>query len=152
MSAISDLEEEQLKQHLITGGFLSSFVDIFGATQPAPITQMLEFDLSPQAVPANKVAVLIKNNGSASNPATNTLFTQRRMLISVVGNTSAAGSVIAKGLAMDMDGWLKANVTDGQCIFNITSSGVSGPFIFDDSRRAHEINLLVSFNIVRPVY
>ena len=57
--------------------------------------------------------------------------------------------LIVKGLAMDMETWLKANVTDGECIFNITSSGVAGPFIFDDSRRVYEINLLVGFNIVR---
>ena len=147
MTVIADLEEEQLKQHLISGGFLTAFTDIFGNTQPAPITQMLEFDLT--NVGKNDRVVMIRNVGSVNNPATNTLFTQRNMLIAVVGNTSAADSLIVKGLAMDMEQWLKANVTDNGCIYNITSSGVSGPFIFDDSRRVYEINLLVGFNIVR---
>ena len=147
MTVIADLEEEQLKQHLISGGFLTAFTDIFGNTQPAPITQMLEFDLT--NVGANDRVAMIRNVGNVNNPATNTLFTQRNMLIAVVGNTSAADSLIVKGLAMDMETWLKANVTDNGCIYNITSSGVSGPFIFDDSRRAFEINILVGFNIVR---
>ena len=147
MTVIADLEEEQLKQHLIVGGFLTAFTDIFGNAQPAPKTQMLEFDLTD--ITASDRVVMIRNVGNVNNPATNTLFTQRNMLIAVVGNTSAADSLIVKGLAMDMETWLKANVTDGECIFNITSSGVSGPFIFDDSRRVYEINLLVGFNIVR---
>jgi hypothetical protein len=147
-TVITDLEESQLEQHLVAGGFLSAFTDIFGNTQVAPVTQMLEFDLTD--VGANDRVVMIRNVGNVNNPATNTLFTQRNMLIAVVGNTSANDSLIVKGLAMDMETWLKANVTDGNCIFNITSSGVSGPFIFDDSRRVFEINLLVGFNIVRP--
>ena len=148
MTVIADLEEEQLKQHLIAGGFLTAFTDIKGNAQPAPKTQMLEFDLT-DITPSDRV-IMIRNVGNVSNPATNTLFTQRNMLIAVVGNTSAADSLIVKGLAMDMETWLKANVTDGECIFNITSSGVAGPFIFDDSRRVFEINILVGFNIVRP--
>jgi hypothetical protein len=147
MTVIADLEEEQLKQHLISGGFLTAFTDIFGGSQPAPKIQMLEFDLTDIA--ASDRVVMIRNIGNVSNPATNTLFTQRNMLIAVVGNTSAQDSVIVKGLAMDMEQWLKDNVTDGECIYNITSSGVSGPFIFDDSRRAYEINVRVGFNIVR---
>tara|TARA_R100000951_G_C2639886_1_gene180582 strand:- start:1585 stop:2037 length:453 start_codon:yes stop_codon:yes gene_type:complete len=147
-TVITDLEENQLKEHLLTGGFLSAFTDIYGDAQPAPITQMLELDLTD--IDKDDRAVMIRNVGNVNNPSTNTLFTQRNMVIVLVGNTSAADSAIMKGLAVDMETWLKANVTDGECIFNITSSGVAGPFIFDDSRRAYEINLLVGFNILRP--
>jgi len=148
MSVITDLEENQLKEHLIAGGFLTAFTDIYGNSQPAPITQMLELDLTD--IKKDDRAIMIRNVGNVNNPATNTLFTQRNMVIVLVGNTSAADSIIMKGLAVDMETWLKANVTDNECIFNITSNGVAGPFIFDDSRRAYEINLLVGFNIVRP--
>lgn len=147
MTTIADLEEDQLAEHLIAGGFLGAFTDIFGNAQPAPINQMLEFDLTD--VSANDRVVMIRNTGGVSNPSTNTLFTQRNMIIAIVGNTSAADGLIAKGLAMDIEKYLKENVTDNKCIFNITSSGVNGPFIFDDSRRVHEVNVLVSFNIVR---
>lgn len=150
MSTISDLEEEQLKQHLISGGFLAPFTDIYGDSQPAPITQMLEIDLSGKQ-PSDRV-VMIRSIGGVNNPATNVLFTQRNMLIVVVGNTEPTDSVIVKGLAKDMDKWLKANITNNECMFNIISNGVNGPFIYDDSRRAYEINLLVSFNIDRPVF
>lgn len=150
MAIISDLEEEQLKQHLISGGFLAAFTDIFGASQPAPITQMLEFDLT-DTNPDDRI-VMIRTTGSVSNAATNVLFTKRNMLVAVVGNVGATSTAIAKGLALDMEKWLKANVTDDQCIFNIVSSGVSGPYTFDDSRRVFEINLMVSFNIERPIF
>ena len=147
MSVITDLEESQLEQHLVDGGFLDAFIDILGNPQPAPITQILEFDLT--FISANDRVILIRNVGGVNNPSTNTLFTQRNMLVSVVGNTSANDSLIVKGLAVDMEKWLKENVTDNECIYNITSNGVSGPFIFDDSRRVYEINLLVGFNINR---
>lgn len=150
MTTIADLEEEQLKQHLLSGGFLTSFTDIFGDAQSAPITQMLEFDLT-DIQPDDRI-ILIRNTGNVSNPSTNVLFTQRNMLIAIVGNIGATSTAIAKGLAVDMEKWLKANVTDNQCIFNIVSSGVSGPFTFDDSRRVYEINLQVSFNIERPIF
>lgn len=147
MTTIADLEEEQLFDHLVAGGLLGAFTDIYGNAQPEPVKQVLEFDLTD--IKANDRVVMIRNTGGVSNASTNTLFTQRNMLIAIVGNTSAADGVIAKGLAMDIEKYLKENVTDNKCIFNITSSGVSGPFIFDDSRRVHEVNVLVSFNIVR---
>lgn len=150
MATISDLEEEQLKQHLIDGGFLAPFTDIYGDAQPAPIIQMLEMDMT--NVEKSDRVVMIKNIGGVNNPQTNVLFTQRNMLVLVVGRGDANDSVIAKGLARDMEQWLKANITDDECLFNIVSNGVSGPFIFEDSRRVYEINLLVSFNINRPSF
>lgn len=150
MTTIADLEEEQLKQHLISGGFLTSFTDVFGNNQPAPITQILEIDLT-EVEPVDRV-IMIRNTGGISNPATGVFFVQRNMLISVVGQQGSTDSVIVKGLAQDMEKWLKQNITDDECMFNIQSSGVSGPFITEDSRRAYEINLQVSFNINRPVF
>lgn len=150
MTTIADLEEEQLKQHLISGGFLAPFTDIFGASQPAPKTQVMEFDLT-NLQPDERI-VMIRTIGNVSNTSTNVLFTQRNMLVAVVGNIGSTSTAVAKGLAVDMEKWLKANITDNKCIFNITSSGVSGPFTFDDSRRVYEINIMVSFNIERPIF
>ena len=109
MTVIADLEEEQLKQHLIVGGFLTAFTDIFGVPKPAPFVQILEFDLTKTSYGPKESdnIVMIRTVGNVSNPATNTLFTQRNMLIAVVGDTSAKGSAVAKGLAMDMETWLK---------------------------------------------
>ena len=150
MTTIADLEEVQLQQHLISGGFLTSFTDIFGNVQDAPIVQLLEMDLTD--IQESDRVVMIRNTGGISNPATGTFFVQRNMLISIVGQQGSTDSVIVKGLSKDMDKWLKQNITNGECMFNIQSSGVSGPFITEDSRRAYEINLQVSFNIDRPTF
>ena len=96
--------------------------------------------------------VMIREVGGVSNAATRTLFKQKNMTVSVVGKPGVSDLIIVKGLAQSMEEWLMANVHDGKCLSNITSSGVSGPFITEDSRRVFEINLLVTFNINRPVF
>lgn len=150
MSTIANLEVEQLKQHLISGGFLAVFTDIFANPQPAPITQELEVDFT--SVKPDDRVIMIRTTGNISNPSTRTFFKERMMLVMVAGKVGEADSVIAGGLAEDMENYLMANPTDNGCIFDISSRGVNGPLISDDSRRVYEINISVSFNISRPLF
>lgn len=147
MATIADLDVEKLKNHLITGGFFDPFTDIFGNPQPAPTRQMNEVDLT--STDENERVILIRNTGGVTNPNHRVLYKERNMLIIVFGKSSENDSVIAQGLAEDIERWLVANYGDGQCIFNIVSGGVTGPFITQDSRRAYEISVTVSFNINR---
>lgn len=149
-TTIADFEEDQLAEHLISGGFLGAFTDIFGNTQPAPVVQMLEFDLT--NVQPDERIIMIRNKGGINNSATRIFLKQQSMLIAVVGNTGSSDSYIAKGLANDIEKWLTANTSDGKCMFNIQTSGVSGPFIFDDSRRVYEVNVRCDFNIDKPSF
>ena len=71
------------------------------------------------------------------------------MLVLVVGRVGESDRVIANGLADDIEDYLVKNFSDGACISNIVSSGVSPTFIADDGRRAFEINITVTFNIIR---
>jgi len=144
MSTIADLEIRQLELHLIAGGFLASFTDILGGSQPAPIFQAFELDLT-DILPTDRV-VMIRKTGNLSAPD-RTFFKSQPMLALVVGKSSQVDSVIANGLAIDTEKYLVDNPTDGGCIANIVSSGVVGPFITADGRRAFEIGLTVSFNI-----
>lgn len=147
---IADLEVPQLEQHLRTGGFLTTFTDILGNAQPSPIFQAYEIDLT-IAKPDDRI-VMIRETGGVSNVATRVLFKQKNMVISVIGKAGVSDLIIVKGLAQDMEEWLTANVQDGMCLTNIVSSGTSGPFITEDSRRVFEINLNVTFNINRPAF
>lgn len=150
METIADLEVSQLEAHLISGGFLSTFTDIYGDNQPAPMTQLDEIDETKLA--NNSRVVMIRTTGGITNPATRYQYKERIMTIVILGNQGKQDRVIIKGLADSMEKWLIANPSDGQCIFNIVSSGVNGPFIYDSSRRAYEITLSVSFNIDRPAF
>jgi len=144
MATIADLEVRQLELHLIAGGFLASFTDILGGSQPAPTFQAFELDLTDK--PPTERVVMIRKTGNLSAPD-RTFFKSQPMMVLVVGEATQLDSVIANGLAIDMERYLVENATDGGCIANIVSSGVVGPFITPDGRRAFEINLVVSFNI-----
>lgn len=148
--AIDDLEVSQLRAHLVSGGFLSSFTDIRGNQQPAPTIQIDEIDET--KITKNARAVMIRTTGGITNPVTRYQYKERLMTIVILGNQGKQDRVIIKGLADSMEEWLVANPQDGNCIFNIVSSGVNGPFIYDSSRRAYEISLSVSFNIERPAF
>ncbi len=150
MATITDLEVSQLEQHLRTGGWLAAFTDILGNAQPAPIFQAYEIDLT--QVKNNDRVVMIRETGGVSNAATRVLFKQRNMVVSVVGNGGVSDLIIVKGLAEDMEKWLVANPQNGACLTNIVSSGVSGPFTTEDSRRVFEINLNVTFSIDVPTF
>ena len=150
MASISDLEVEQVRQHLITGGFLAAFTDIYGNAQPAPVTQMNEIDLV--ALEDDDRAVMIRTIGGVENPQTRTFFKDQFIMVLVVSKVGVSDSIIANGLADDMEKWLMANPSDGQCMFNIVSNGVTGPSITEDSRRVYEVNFTASFNIDRPVF
>jgi hypothetical protein len=144
MATIADLEVKQLEDHLIAGGFIAAFTDILGNAQPAPIFQAFELDLTDK-LPTERV-VMIRKTGSLSAPD-RTFFKSQPMLVLVVGKASQQDSVITNGLAIDMEKYLVNNPTDNGCLANIVSSGVVGPFITADGRRAFEINLTVAFNI-----
>lgn len=144
MATIADLEVRQLELHLIAGSFLAPFTDILGNAQPAPTFQAFELDLT--KTPPDDRVVMIRKTGSLSGPD-RTFFKSQPMMVLVVGRASQLDSVIANGLTIDMEKYLVENATDGSCIANIVSSGVVGPFILPDGRRAFEIDLLVSFNI-----
>ena len=150
MATLSDFEEVQIKDHLIAGGFLSSFTDVDGNTQPAPTTQLLEIDMT-QILDSGRV-VLIRDIGGNTNPSTRIHYKQRNMIIVVVGQNNASDSVICKGLANDINEYLINNPNNGACLMNIQSSGVNGPFTFADSRRAYQINIRVDFNIEKRVW
>ena len=152
MATIASLEVEQIKLHLIAGGFLTLFNDIFGNPQPAPTVQLNELDLKPAVVKNNERVVMIRTTGGITNSATRTLYKERSMMVLVVGKVGESDSVIADGLARDMEEYLMANPSDGECMFNIVSSGVTGPMGTEDNRRAYEINFVASFNIVRPIF
>ena len=150
MTTIDDLEEKQLENHLVAGGFLTAFTDILGRSQPKPTTQIFELnttDLRPE-----ERVVMIRTIGGASNAATSTLHKIRNMIVVVAGQANQEDRIVIKGLVEDMNKYLIANPTDGGCIFNISSSGTSGPFTLADSRRIYEINISVSFNIDQPTF
>lgn len=149
-TTIADLEEKQLEEHLIAGGFLVAFTDILGNAQPAPEFQVFELDTT--VLKKNERAVMIRDVGGVSNASTSTMHKIRNMVVVVCGKTSEEDRIVVRGLAEDMNNYLIANIDDGGCIFDITSSGVSGPFTLADSRRIYEINLSVKFNIVQPVF
>ena len=145
MATIANLEVEQVRQHLITGGFLGAFSDIFGSAQPAPQTQINELRLD--SLGKNDRAVMIRNTGGTNNPTTSTFFNQRNMMIVVVGNIGETDSVIANGLAVDINSYLLSTPFDNGCLANISTSGVSGPFTLPEGRRAYEINFSAMFNV-----
>ena len=150
MATIEGLEVTQLSNHLKSGGFLAAFTDINGNSQPKPVIQFEEIDET--KIAKNNRAVMIRNTGGITNPATRYQYKERLMTIVILGNQGKTDRLIIKGLADDMEEWLIANPMDGNCIFNIVSNGVNGPFIYDSSRRAYEISLAVSFNINRPAF
>ena len=144
-TTIDDLEEAQLEQHLIAGGFLGAFTDILGRSQPAPKLQI--FELNTTDLAASERAIMIRTIGGVTSPVNRTLHKIRNMIIVVCGKTSEEDRIVVRGLAEDIEKYLVANPTDDGCIFNIVSSGVSGAFTLPDSRRICEVNLQVSFNI-----
>ena len=81
MAELADLETEQIRQHLITGGFIASFTDIFGNPQPAPIYQDNELNLTNQA--GNSRVVMIRVTGSL-NSGNRTFFKSVPMVLVVV--------------------------------------------------------------------
>lgn len=150
MAELSELEVSQLEAHLITSGLLGGFTDLFGDTQPEPMIHINELRLD--NLEANQRAVMIRTVGGVSNPTTRHQIKQRNMMISVVGMQSEDDSIIVNGFAEDIESWLVNNPFDGMCLSNISSSGVSGPFTTEDSRRVYDISLLVTFNITRPSF
>tara|TARA_R110000764_G_scaffold29681_1_gene69371 strand:+ start:13940 stop:14377 length:438 start_codon:yes stop_codon:yes gene_type:complete len=145
MATIANLEVEQVRQHLIAGGFLAAFSDIFGNAQPAPQTQINELRLD--NLSKYDRAIMIRNTGGTNNPTTSTFFNQRNMMIVVVGNIGETDSIIANGLAIDINEYLLNTPYDGECLANISTSGVSGPFTLPEGRRAYEINFNAMFNV-----
>jgi len=144
MSTIADLSVKQLELHLIAGGFLAAFTDILGNAQPAPIFQPFELDLTDK-LPTDRV-VMIRDTGTV-NSANRFLTKEQPMMVLVVGRADPKDMIIAKGLANDMEIYLNDNFGDGGCLYNINTSGVVGPFILPDARRAFEINITAFFNI-----
>lgn len=149
-TTIADLEEKQLEDHLIAGGFLVAFTDILGNAQVAPTFQAFELDTT--VLKKNERAVMIRDVGGVSNASTRTMHKIRNMVVVVCGKASEEDRIVVRGLASDMNEYLIANPSDGGCIFDINSSDVSGPFTLGDSRRVYEINISVSFNIVQPSF
>ena len=144
MSTIADLSVKQIEDHLIAGGFLAPFTDIVGNAQPAPIFQPFELDLTD--VPPTDRVVMIRETGTVN--ATNRFLTKEQpMLVLVVGQANVNDLIIAKGLANDMEIYLNNNFGDGGCLYNINTSGVVGPFVLPDGRRAFEISITAFFNI-----
>lgn len=146
MITIADLDVEQLKNHLITGGFFDPFTDIFGNSQPAPTRQMNELDTTNLG---NKRVIMIRNTGGISNPRSRPFYKERMMMIGVVGLVGESDSVIAQGLAESIERYLVNSYKDTNKLFSVQSQGVSGPFLMDDGRRAYEVNIICSFNIDR---
>lgn len=144
MSTIADLSVKQIEDHLIAGGFLAPFTDILGNSQPAPIFQAYELDLTDMS-PDNRV-VMIRETGTV-NSANRFLTKEQPMLVLVVGRADVNDLIIAKGLANDMEIYLNDNFDDGGCLYNVNTSGTTGPFIMPDGRRGFEINITAFFNI-----
>lgn len=148
MSTIADLEVRQLELHLNAGGFFSPFTDILGNAQPAPTFQGFELDLTSGTVEKNERVIMIRNAGNITS-TTRTFFKERLMMVLVVGRVGEDDRLVANGLAEDIEDYLVKNFTDGGCIANIVSSGVSPTRITEDGRRAFEINITVMFNFNR---
>lgn len=149
MSTVAEPEVNQLENHIATGGFFSTFTDIFGGSQPEPKFQAFELDLTDKKIiGSDDRVIMIRNSGSITS-ATRTFFKSRPMLVLVVGKVGETDRTIANGLADDIENYLVQNFSDGKCIANIESSGVTGPFTTEDGRRAFEINITVMFNINR---
>ena len=144
MATIADLSVKQLENHLIAGGFLAAFTDILGDAQPAPEYQAFELDMT-DALPRERV-VMIRDTGNV-NGANRFLSKEQPMIVLVVGRANAKDMIIVKGLANDMEIYLNNNFSDGGCLYNVNTTGVTGPFILPDARRAFEINITAFFNI-----
>ncbi len=144
MATIADLEVKQIESHLIAGGYLAAFTDILGNPQPAPIFQPFELNLTDQL--SDSRIVMIRTTGSVTS-ATRVFFKSVPIVIIVVGQAVQNDSIIANGLAIDMEKYLVDSYGDGACLANIESSGVTGPFILPDGRRVFEINMQAMFNI-----
>ncbi len=144
MATIADLSVEQIKNHLIAGGFLAAFTDIRGDAQPAPKVQEYELDVT-SMLPSDRV-IMIRDTGSV-NSANRFLSKEQPMIILVVGRANARDLIVARGLANDMEKYLNDNFSDGGCLYNINTAGVAGPFILPDARRAFEINITAFFDI-----
>lgn len=144
MSTIADLSVEQIKDHLIAGGFIAPFTDIKGNPQSAPEFQGYELDLTD--VKKNVRVIMIRDTGNV-NGANRFLSKEQPMVVLVVGRANPRDLIIAKGLANDMEKYLNDDFSDGGCIYNINTTGVTGPFILPDGRRAFEINITVFFDI-----
>lgn len=150
MATIQNLEVSQVEQHLLNGNMLGAFTDIYGDSQPAPTTQLNELRLSDAK--KNERFVMIRTLGGNPTPTNSTFFNSRNMVIVIVSRTGEDDSIIANGLAEDIAKYILDNSRDNECLFNISSSGVTGPFIMPEGRRAYEINFSAMFNIVRPVF
>ncbi len=144
MATIADLSVKQLENHLIAGGFLAAFTDIFGDAQPAPEYQAFELDVT-DALSRERI-VMIRDTGNV-NGANRFLSKEQPMIVLVVGRANAKDMIIVKGLANDMEIYLNNNFSDGGCLYNVNTTGVTGPFILPDARRAFEINITAFFNI-----
>ena len=143
MSTVANLEVKQLQDHIAASGLMGAFTDILGNAQPASKFQAYELNLT-DTPPIDRV-IMIRETG-AINGANRYLHKERPMLVLVVSRANVNDSVIARGLASDIEQYLTTNFSSG-CIFNINTSGVTGPFPLPDGRRAYEINLTVMFNI-----
>ena len=144
MATIDDLEVKQLENHFIAGGFLDAFTDILGNPQPPPEFQPFELNLTDEI--ANSRVVMIRTTGNL-NSGNRTFFKSVPMVVVVVGLALPSDSIIVNGLAIDMEKYLVESYRDSACLANIESSGVTGPFILPDGRRAYEINIQAMFNI-----
>jgi len=150
MAILADLEVKQMQEHIAAGGFLSSFTDIFGNAQPAPKFQAFELNLIPDDNDADAVTpsdriIMVRNSGNITS-STRQFFKLRPMLVLVVGKVGETDRTITNGFADDIEAYFVKTFQDSGCIANIESSGVTGPFITEDGRRAFEINITVMFN------
>ena len=148
---IDDFEDLRVGNHLSTSGLLSGFTDINGNLKAEPVLYFSEIDLT--ALQANQRAVLIRQTGQITNPSTEIFYDEYNYIISIFSRVGPDDSGISKGYAKQIRQWLRANPKDSsQCIIDLYTSGVVGPYITDEGRRVYEVPITVKFSIDIPTF
>ena len=141
---ITDFEDVRIGRHLAGSNLLANFTDINGQIKTSPSLFYSEIDLT--KLQANQRGMLIRQSGGITNTSTESFYDEYNYTISIFSRAGLADSGITKGYAKQLRLWLKNNArNDSECIFDISTQGVSGPFITEDDRRVYEIGLLVRF-------
>lgn len=128
------LPEEEIKDLLDAGGFLGSWVDGRGNTQPNPVVQIGM--LRESEIGRNRCIVIRKNGGSSADE----YLRNPNLVIYFLGYESDGHLIIAERMD-EMIGYILDNYQSG-CIMSVTAQGdVNGPFMTDSGRPVYELNL-----------
>jgi hypothetical protein len=139
---MSMILEEDIRQVLDDGGFLSAFVDYFGDNQPAPEVQLMLFDESDPDIDGKRI-ILIRETGGGGG---NTYVQNATVSIVLFGLQDKTDSAVVKARAGEIYTYLLETRT--KCgIINIDPIVSATPVMLTESGRPHvEIQTLVKID------